>query len=707
MNDLKAIRVIEGTKISHDYDGGMVHTFGYRDLIQRRVPAIGIPAKQNGLVIIDVDAVSETGNHKYDGREWWENFSEEAGIPLTYTVGTRSGGYHLYFKLPQSINPETFAPPSKLAYGVDIKYNGWVKAPPTEGYTILWGTIEDIAEAPPSLLMEINNARNGVVKDNNTGDPFHDIVNLHKPFTDHQIKQLRNNIEWLQASGTLSRDEWRDGLFALKAGIDDPEILDELVDKWTYNQSYVQGDELVARDIVERADKHGPIGPGSIFAILKNVSMRTGAVMPASELTRQEIIDKSEVRVTIADNGTLKMVASESNVANLLGTMFSSDQLYHDIREGNYIYKGKSYSEGELANIFAPMIQSPKYGLGFEQVKKATITSAIDVLMASREIDPHAKWLEEIQWDGVPRIDNFFADYAGVEPSEYVTAVSKNMWIALAARGLKPGSKFDCIVILEGLEGTRKSSLVEAIGGQYYLSLASKEDINGTDTLRKMHQSTVVELPELIGLIGKSGEEIKAIVATSVDSIRDLYVRRAVKRPRGFIFIGTTNSKRYITDDMGWRRFWPIKIPSELNHIDTDRVKADREQLFAEAVARYRNNEEYWTVPDSAQRVVGGRKYEDPLTGAIHDMLRDNPIGLRILDIYSQLEMRGLVTKGFNPRVSKRIESALNTIGAIEAEQGEEILSLYKKRWLAPAENDTALLAMAESQKQISIDNFI
>lgn len=687
MEDLRAIRVIEGTKVSHDYEGNIVTTFGYRELIDINVPAIGIPAKQNGLLVIDVDGLSDS--HKVDGRPWWEKYSEEAGIPLTYTVGTPSGGYHLYFKLPEVINPDLFAPPSKLVDGVDIKYNGWVKAPPTKGYNVLWGTIADIVEAPASLLMEISNAGAGLQSKVDLEDPFQAIVNLHKPFTTDQIRILRNNIEWLQASGTLSRDEWRDGLFALKAGIEDEEILYELVDKWTMNQSYTVGDEIVAREIVDKADKHGPVGPGSIFAILKNVSLRTGAVMPASPLTKQEIINKSEVRVSVSDNGTLKMAASESNVANLIGTMFTVDELYNDIREGNYIYKGKSCSEGELANIFSPMIQSPKYGLGFEQVKKSTIASAIDVLMAAREVDPYKRWLEGLEWDGVHRIEGFFENYAHVEGNEYVSTVSKNLWIALAARGLRPGVKFDCMVILEGLEGTRKSTLVEAIGGDYYLSLASKEDINGTDTLRKMHQSTVVELPELIGLLGKSGEEIKAIMSTSWDSIRDLYVRRATKRPRGFIFIGTTNSERYLNASMGWRRFWPIHIKKENGEIDTDGVIRDREQLFAEAVVRFNQGEDYWGVPNSAKEIVTVRRNEEPLAGPIRDMVKDNPVGLRIIDIYTQLEARGLVGKGFTPKITHRIERALDSLDAIDIGNGN---ALFNKRWNIPSQDITSFM---------------
>lgn len=669
MKDLKAIRIIEGTKISHDYSGNQVVTFGYRDLVQRKNPAIGIPARQNGLIIVDVDGLSES--HKHDGRDWWENFAKEAGMPPTYTVQTPSGGYHFYFKLPVAVNPETFKPPAKLALGVDLKWNGWVAAPPTKGYNILFGTIADIVDAPPSLIAEILKVRDGdEPKNYDPTSPFDEVLKLHRPYTEDQIKELQKRIEWLQSTGELSYDEWRNGLFSLNAGIEDPELLDEMILKWTYNKGYRQGDEAVARDMIERADKHGPIGPGSIFGILKDVALREGAPISASPYTRQEIISKAKVNVKSKPDGAITVAPTESNIAALIGAMFDSSVLYHDTRNDLFIFKNKVYSDVDLTNVIAPMIQSTTHGLGFENIKKNVVAGGIDVLMAARQVDPHKQWLESLEWDGVERINRFFPEYCHTNDDEYTQAVSRNLWLALAARGLEPGCKFDHVVVLEGSEGARKSSLCELLGGEYYMALATKEDINGVDTLRKMHQSTVVELPELIGLIGKSGEEIKAVISARVDNIRALYARKGVKKPRGFVFIGTTNSSRYLSDDMGTRRYLPIKVKGGVCPIKTDEIKRDREQLYAEAVDRFKRGEEFWQVPDQALTEVRQRLNSDPLVDPVRDLLAGNFTGLKMADIYRHLEVGGYVTKGFTVSITKRIESALKSVGAREFMDG-------------------------------------
>ncbi|MBF31844.1 MAG: putative primase [Prokaryotic dsDNA virus sp.] len=694
MEDLKAIRVIPGMKVSHDYMGNNVSTFGYRHLIEIGVPVIGIPGRQNNLVIVDVDAAGES--HKHDGRAWWDAYCKEAGIPKTYSVSTPSGGAHYYFRLPVAINPETFSPPATLADGVDIKWNGWVAAPPSKGYMPMYGGPGDILDAPPSLIAEMEVRKAGQpAKGLNNDDPFNAIQNLARPYTEGQIEEIRKRIDWLQSTGSLSRDEWRDGIFSLKAGIQDPEILDEFLVKWSMNKNYTPGDENIARDMAERADEHGAVGPGTIFSILKNVALREGAPIVASPYTRQEIIDKSKVKITVTKDGVVKVAPTESNVASLMGAMFDSEHLFHDIRNDNFVYKGQVYSDTDLANIFSPMIQSPSYGLGFENMKRSTVAGGIDVLMAARQIDPHRRWLDGLEWDGVKRIDTFFSVYASVKNSSYVQAVSKNMWIAMAARGLQPGAKFDNVIVLEGPEGARKSTLCELLGGEYYMSLSSKEDINSPDVLRKMHQSSIVELPELVGLLGRSGEEIKAILATRIDSMRALYSKKGVRKARGFIFIATTNSKRYINEDMGYRRYWPIKIPGGVCQIDTDAIKRDRDMLFAEAVARFNTGEEFWDVPKELRGEVELRRNEEPLTEPVREIMENALAPVRMTDIYKHLEAGGYVSKGLTYQVSARINIALKTIGA------EEVVINKARKWIIPTEQ------IVEVQPIVGASSFI
>ena len=64
-----------------------------------------------------------------------------------------------------------------------------------------------------------------------------------------------------------------------------------------------------------------------------------------------------------------------------------------------------------------------------------------------------------------------------------------------------------------------------------------------------------------------------------------------MRRPS--VLVGTTNSSNFLNDPTGDRRFWVLEIPEE-HKIDVAWVKANRDQLWAEAIALYNKGEEWW-----------------------------------------------------------------------------------------------------------------
>jgi hypothetical protein len=687
MKDLKAIRFISGTKISHDYSGKDIKTFSYSELVSRGTEAIGIPAKPNGLIIIDIDVAGES--HRNDGREWWSKFMRENKIPAahTYTVQTPSGGFHFYYRLPDYINKETFSPPAQLAPGVDIKYNGWVGAPPTAGYSITHGTTQSIIVAPEPLMKAISDKiKNKTTQtfDTETGEVV--ALELHRPFTPEQIKILEHKIPWVQKNCTLSYHEWRDGIFALKAGITDPAKLEEFVLAWTRNRSWNQGDDEIALKLAERANPQGGIGPGSLFSIISQLEIRHGAPIARSTFTTKEILDRIGLdNMDINKDGGFKLKPSEHNAALIMSAAFSEEELYHDIRSNHYIFRGKPCSEAEIVNEIIPLFQSKTEGLGMTDFKKAIIAAGLDVLMARRRVDPHRKFLEKLTWDGVPRIEQFFTKYCNVPDSEYIRLVGKNFWTSLAARGLNPGCKIDSMVVIEGNEGVRKSSLCQAIGGKYTYAPFDQNAFQNLDDLRQMHQAVVVELPELIGIIGQKEESVKNFLSKPYDDIRSLYEKRAMRNLRGFVFIGTTNSSRYLTQGMGKRRFWPVKIPNNSNRIDLIGIEVDREQLFAEGVYWFRQGHPFYHMPNELlDPVIGEKIIVDPISEAVISAVQMYSGKFSTADVYRALEPLGLVNKGLTFPIAKRIEDVLSNAG-LQSSFDEKKKCTY---WSKPKEPD-------------------
>jgi hypothetical protein len=111
----------------------------------------GIDCYKSGLYVIDVDnGIAADGRAKV-GSETWEALCDERGHTPTLTVRTQSGGFHVYFRMPEGAELRN----SVSAFmGTDIDtrgYNGYVVAPFSEyGGEVAYTVVDDsdIAELP-------------------------------------------------------------------------------------------------------------------------------------------------------------------------------------------------------------------------------------------------------------------------------------------------------------------------------------------------------------------------------------------------------------------------------------------------------------------------------------------------------------------------------------------------------------------------------
>ena len=89
----------------------------------------------------------------------------------------------------------------------------------------------------------------------------------------------------------------------------------------------------------------------------------------------------------------------------------------------------------------------------------------------------------------------------------------------------------------------------------------------------------------------KDLEEIKAFITTQIDKYRKPYGHIDSLIPRRCIFIGTTNSNAFLTDQTGNRRFFPVAVHSDAKEIwlHIDYIKEHILQCWAETFTEYKN----------------------------------------------------------------------------------------------------------------------
>lgn len=231
----------------------------------------------------------------------------------------------------------------------------------------------------------------------------------------------------------------------------------------------------------------------------------------------------------------------------------------------------------------------PGYGL---KVSDRDVTAAVDIAARNNCFHPVKEYFSRLEWDGTPRLERLFIDYLGCEDNAYYRHVAVNMMVAATTRIYEPGHKFDSMVIVEGLQGKRKSTFFQVLGRHWFAEMEEGFD-DPKKAVETMHGALIIEVAELSQFTRSEVTQIKAFVSRQAEKVRMSYERREKVFPRQCVLSGTTNERAYLRDTTGNRRFLPVEcmLPEGVE-IDTDRLEQEVDQLWAEAVATYRGMRE-------------------------------------------------------------------------------------------------------------------
>jgi predicted P-loop ATPase len=234
--------------------------------------------------------------------------------------------------------------------------------------------------------------------------------------------------------------------------------------------------------------------------------------------------------------------------------------------------------------------------------------------------NPVGEYLRGLVWDGVPRLDSW-VHHVIYAPAEAVNCPTKELplhaafgrkWaIALVARALEPGCQMDTMLVLAGRQGFRKSSIFRAWAGKWFVD--TELDPRSKDKYMVLNKAWIYEDAELASGSRADEESRKSFLTSTTDFYRSPYARAVTEVPRHFVVTGSTNEDSFLKDATGSRRYWVIEVPSFRDRsdndpsqpkADTDWLRANRDQLLAEAVALYdggkRRGDDYiwWLSPD-------------------------------------------------------------------------------------------------------------
>jgi putative DNA primase/helicase len=310
-----------------------------------------------------------------------------------------------------------------------------------------------------------------------------------------------------------------------------------------------------------------------------------------------------------------------------------------------------------------------------------TIGAGVNFVAAHNRFNPVRNYLEEQEWDEQDRVDFWLSDHLGVKKNTYSQLVGRYFLLGMVARIYEPGCQMRLVPILEGQQWKGKSTALRTLGGEWFSD--TPFDVGDKDAYQAIQGKWLYEIAEYDSFSKAEARRVKAFISSVKDNFRAPYERRNRDWPRQGVFSATVNEGEYFKDPTGNTRFAPVLTTD----ITIDSLAASRDQLFAEAVFRYKNGERQYPtreelethfMPEQEDRMV-----DDPWTDIILRYLESGTFKTCTTEDVLTEALKVEISKIDNARsMSTRVGTAMKKAGW---EKGRETSGARGRFYTRPA----------------------
>ena len=165
--------------------------------------------------------------------------------------------------------------------------------------------------------------------------------------------------------------------------------------------------------------------------------------------------------------------------------------------------------------------------------------------------------------------------------------------------------KYEHVLTFYGEQGAGKSTFINSLlprdlGRKYFIDGVSL-DLKNKDSILGALSSWICELGELDSTFRKSDiSGIKAFLSKRKDEIRKPYGKATSLMARQTSFLASVNEEKYLRDETGNRRYFPIAVMGRLTtpeHFDID-------AFWAYIWAEYKRGEQWWLTSEEEERQI-------------------------------------------------------------------------------------------------------
>jgi len=206
--------------------------------------------------------------------------------------------------------------------------------------------------------------------------------------------------------------------------------------------------------------------------------------------------------------------------------------------------------------------------------------------------NPVATWIESNPWDGVSRLESFYATVTATGDQNLKRKLLRKWLLQAVAAAFSPdGIAAQGILTLIGPQNIGKTTWFQRLApGELDVILTGHTlETRSKDSVFIALSFWLVELGEVDATIRKSDiSALKSFLTQPIDKLRRPYAATESNFGRRTVFGATVNDPQFLHDPTGNRRFWSIEVEGfVLDH------EIDMQQLWAEVLTLWRAGERF------------------------------------------------------------------------------------------------------------------
>jgi predicted P-loop ATPase len=297
------------------------------------------------------------------------------------------------------------------------------------------------------------------------------------------------------------------------------------------------------------------------------------------------------------------------------------------------------------------------------KVAAGDVGRAVQAAARCNMFHPVREYFDALVWDKTPRLGTWLVTCFHADDTPYIRAIGPRWLISGVARSYDPGCKADYMPIFEGPQGKQKSEALRALAIRDPWFTDRLSHLQSKDAALETAGVLIIEVAELDALFRATSSAAKAYITRRDDRFRPPYGKHLISNLRQCIFAGTINPPvgGYFKDPTGARRFWPVLCHGM---IDLDGLRKVRDQLWAEAVYRYKAGAPWWLETPQLEALAEAEQALRYITDPWAEIIRKWFVARRDASISEVLQQAlGYSHKEWTKAAERRVGAILTSMG--------------------------------------------